>query len=69
MIVVALYYFLIVKKMSDHDLDRVDIEEEGVEQQLPIDLRRLLGRPKIPAFGENTELREWLATIDKSHTV
>lgn len=56
--------------MSDHESDRVDIEEEGVEQQLPVDLRRLLGGPKILAFNGNSKhLREWLATLDKSRTI
>lgn len=56
--------------MSDHKSDRADMGEEEVEHQLPVDLRRLLCGPKIPAFNRNSnDLREWFATLDESRTV
>lgn len=43
------------------------MEKEGVEQRLPVDLKKLLGRPRISAFdGNSRDLRDWLATLDKS---
>lgn len=56
--------------MSDHKSDSVDLEEEEVEHQLAIDLRRFLGRHKIRAFNWNSkDLREWLAILDRNRTV
>lgn len=62
--------FFFVLNISDYDPDRVDIEEGGVEQGLSVDLRKLLGGPRVPAFhGGSKNFRNWLAILDKSHMI
>lgn len=39
-LLLLLIVFVNCLNMSDHDSDRVDMEEEGVEQWLPVDLRK-----------------------------
>lgn len=46
------------------------MEEERAGQGLPVDIRKLLGGPRIPAFdGSPKSFKNWLAILDKSRVI
>lgn len=68
MLLLRLFLFGCVKYV--YELDRVDVEEDGARQELPADLRGLLGGPRVPAFdGSKRDFKNWLAILEKSRVI